>query len=670
MPFLELKGVGKSYGENGSRTEVLHDINLEVAEGEFVAIVGYSGAGKTTFISMIAGLVKPDAGTVTFQGKPITEPGPDRAIVFQNYSLLPWMSVEQNVALAVDRVYAKESAAARAERVAKALAMVNLSHAAGKKPSELSGGMRQRVSVARALSMDPRVLLLDEPLGALDALTRATIQDEITAIWQRDRKTVVLITNDVDEAILLADRIIPLSAGPAASLGPAVAVDIPRPRDRKAMNHDPRFKAIRQQVIEWLLGEGSATRRATRKIGTPAGHGARPALTIGFLPLTDCAPLVAACEREVFAKHGLDVKLQKFPSWDAITDALCAGTIDAAHMLASLPLAVNAGLMGHRRPPLVVPWILNRNGQGITLARDLMDKVGDDPAELAAAAADARATGPGLAFASTHKFGTHALWLRYWLAAGGIDPDADIALSVTPPPLLTAGLRQGEVSGFCVGEPWNAKAILDGVGYTAVASQDIWANHPEKALAFTEAFAAKRADVVNKCLAALHDASAWLDDPTSKPEAAHLLARKEYLNVREEEILPRLGGHYDLGNGKKKDFVLHPLRFCADHTNAPQHKHAVWFLTQFRRWGFVEGTPDYRGLAERTFRWDLYESAAKAGGFNPGPASTAPETLFDNVTFDPADPEAYALGFAIGHPAEPVPAVPDKAMEAEAVGVG
>ena len=668
MPFLELKGVSKAYGENGSRADVLTDISLEVAEGEFVAVVGYSGAGKTTFISMIAGLVTPDVGTVTMNGQPIAAPGPDRALVFQNYSLFPWMTVEQNVALAVDQVFAKESAAARAERVAKALAMVNLSHAAAKKPSELSGGMRQRVSVARALSMDPRVLLLDEPLGALDALTKATIQDEITAIWQRDRKTVVLITNDVDEAILMADRIIPLSAGPAASLGPAVTVDIPRPRDRKAMNHDPAFKAVRQQVIEWLLGEGSAARRAARKIGTPAGHGARPTLTIGFLPLTDCAPLVAAVEREVFHKHGVDVKLQKFPTWDAVTDALGAGKIDAAHLLCSIPLAVNAGLMGHRRSPLVVPWILNRNGQAITLSRELMAKVGGDSAKLAAAAAEARAAGPGLAFASTHKFGTHAMWLRYWLAAGGIDPAADVTLGVTPPPLLTAGLRQGEVSGFCGGEPWNAKAVADGVGYTAVASQDIWANHPEKALAFTEAFAAERPEVVKKVLAALHDASAWLDDPINRPETARLLARREYLNVREEEILPRLSGHYDLGNGKTKDFVLHPLRFCADHANAPQHKHAVWFLTQFRRWGFVEGTPDYRGLAERTFRWDLYAAAAAAAGFAPGPVDEKPETLFDKKVYDPADPETYALGFAIGHPAEAVPVAADEAIEAEAVG--
>ncbi|MDB5297535.1 MAG: nrtA, partial [Phycisphaerales bacterium] len=393
----------------------------------------------------------------------------------------------------------------------------------------------------------------------------------------------------------------------------------------------------------------SAARRGS------AAAAVRPELTIGFLPLTDSAPLIAACERELFAKHGLQVRLQKFPSWDAVTDALCAGTIDAAHMLASIPVAVAAGMMGHRRAPLVVPWILNRNGQGITLSRDLAAKVGADPATLAVEARRARASGPPMTFASTHRFGTHELWLRYWLAAGGIDPDADVSMTVTPPPLLLAGLRQGEVCGFCVGEPWNAKAVADGVGYTAVASQDVWADHPEKALAFTESFAADRPDVVGKVLAAVGDASAWLDDPANRPEAAALIARQAYLNVRPEEILPRLGGHYDMGDGRTKEYPLHPMRFSAGNVNYPQQKHAMWFLTQFRRWGMVRGTPDYAAVAARVFRGDLYEAFAKSAGLGEGGASERPETLVDGVTFDPADPEGYATGFAIGHPSEAEP---------------
>jgi nitrate/nitrite transport system ATP-binding protein len=270
MAFLELKAVGKGYGSNGSRTEVLRDINLEIEKGEFVAIVGYSGAGKTTLISMIAGLTRPDVGTITLDGQTVTEPGPDRGVVFQNYSLLPWLSVEENIALAVDQVFPDWSKDKRRAHVATYIAMVNLTPARHKRPHELSGGMRQRVSVARALAMDPEVLLLDEPLSALDALTRATLQDEIERIWEDNHKTVVMITNDVDEGILLADRIVPLSAGPGATLGPSVRVDLPRPRDRKALNHDARFKTIRGKVISYLLGAGGKSRVSLTAVARPA----------------------------------------------------------------------------------------------------------------------------------------------------------------------------------------------------------------------------------------------------------------------------------------------------------------------------------------------------------------------------------------------------------------
>src|SRR2546425_9101930 len=218
MAFLELKNVNKNFGPHS----VLKDINLGIEKGEFVAIVGFSGAGKTTLINLIAGLIRPDAGTITLNDLEITDPGPDRGIVFQNYSLLPWLSVFENIYLAVDQVFCNWAPARKQQHTEKYIALVNLTPARDKRPGEISGGMRQRVSVARALAMDPQILLLDEPLGALDALTRSTLQDEIGRIWEEDKKTVVLITNDVDEGIYLSDRIIPLSAGPNATLGPSV----------------------------------------------------------------------------------------------------------------------------------------------------------------------------------------------------------------------------------------------------------------------------------------------------------------------------------------------------------------------------------------------------------------------------------------------------------------
>lgn len=271
MPILELKSVDKSYISGSTRTDVLRNVSLSVKEGEFVAVVGFSGSGKTTLINLMAGLVPPDSGQVLFRGRPVTEPGPERGVVFQSYSLMPWLSVTGNVKLAVDTLFAKESAAARQQRVSRYVGMVGLSHAAERKPAELSGGMRQRVAVARALAMDPEVLLLDEPLSALDALTRAKLQTEIEAIWSQERKTVVLITNDVDEAILLADRIVPLNPGPGATFGPEFVVPFERPRDRAAMNNNPSYKKLRAAITQYLMDVGitrpkSATAEEPREV--------------------------------------------------------------------------------------------------------------------------------------------------------------------------------------------------------------------------------------------------------------------------------------------------------------------------------------------------------------------------------------------------------------------
>ncbi len=256
MSFLELQNVSKHYGDGINKTEVLSDINLQIEEGEFVAIVGFSGSGKTTLISTIAGLIKPDTGKAMLKGEEIKGPGPERGLVFQSYSLMPWLTVYGNIALAVDQVFGKWSKARRDEHVHKYIDMVGLSHAADRRPAELSGGMRQRVSVARALAMSPDILLLDEPLSALDALTRSKLQDEIEEIWSKEKKTVILITNDVDEAIYLADRIIPLTPGPNATMGKEFKVTLPRPRERTELNNNPEFIRLRNEVTQYLMDMG------------------------------------------------------------------------------------------------------------------------------------------------------------------------------------------------------------------------------------------------------------------------------------------------------------------------------------------------------------------------------------------------------------------------------
>ena len=262
MPFLEIERAYKGYGPKWDRTEVLADINLEIERGEFVAIVGFSGSGKTTLMNLLSGLALQDAGSVRFEGKPVTGPSPALALVFQNYSLLPWLTVYENIALAVDQVFPSWTSTRRREHIAKYIATVNLTPARDKRPSELSGGMRQRVAVARALAMDPQALLCDEPLSALDALTRATLQDEIRRLRSEEEKTIVLITNDPDEAILLADRVIPLTAGPKATLGPSIPITIPQPRDRKRIAEEPEFRRVRLELVEYLLR--SKTRQVTK----------------------------------------------------------------------------------------------------------------------------------------------------------------------------------------------------------------------------------------------------------------------------------------------------------------------------------------------------------------------------------------------------------------------
>jgi nitrate/nitrite transport system ATP-binding protein len=272
MAFLEVRGVSKTFSGKGNAKAatpipVLRDINLGIDEREFVCIVGRSGAGKTTLISLIAGLIEPDRGEILLEGKAIQGPGPERGIVFQNYSLLPWMTVFENVYLAVDAVAPDLAEKEKRERTERYIHLVNLGDATGKRPRELSGGMRQRVAVARGLAMDPKVLLLDEPFSALDALTRGTLQEELARIWMETQKTVVMITNDIDEAILLADTIYTLTSDPGATLGPPVRVAAPHPRSLTEVSRSPEYQKARRETVGILV---AGQKNRTKLCPTPA----------------------------------------------------------------------------------------------------------------------------------------------------------------------------------------------------------------------------------------------------------------------------------------------------------------------------------------------------------------------------------------------------------------
>ncbi len=371
-----------------------------------------------------------------------------------------------------------------------------------------------------------------------------------------------------------------------------------------------------------------------------------PKMKFGMIALTDCSPIVIAHEKGLFKKYGIESVVSKGANWAAIRDSLSSGDNQATHMLLGMPIASTMGLLGSPKKPMVIPWILNRNGQSITLKSAWIGKVQDDPKALKPFVDKARSLGEPLAFAMTFPSGTHAMWMRYYLAAGGINPDKDVALITVPPPQMVANMKIGKMDGFCVGEPWNARAVSDKIGFTSLNTQDIWKDHPEKVCAFTAEFADKNPKTVKAVLKALHEASVWLDKLENRPEQAEIVAKPTYINCPKEIILGRLLGDNDFGDGRKKkdpNYMIYSDRNC----NFPQPKYAVWWLTQFRRWGMVNGAPDYAGVAKQVMRTDIYEEAMKEIGYQHSGLNNEPETLFDKVTFDPAKPEEYAKSFAV-----------------------
>jgi nitrate/nitrite transport system substrate-binding protein len=425
-----------------------------------------------------------------------------------------------------------------------------------------------------------------------------------------------------------------------------------------ATRHPASSKPTRRRFLKAAAGAAAAA-TALPMAGAIGGcdAGAAPStsagstsgmtdINFGIIALTDCSPIVIAHEKGLFKKYGINSKVTKGANWAAIRDSLANGDIQATHMLFGMPIASTMGLLGSPKKPMVIPWMLNRNGQCISLKNDFKGKVAADPKALKPFADEARGAGRPLTFAMTFPPGTHAMWTRYYLAAGGINPDKDVSLIVVPPAQMVANMKVGKMDGFCVGEPWNARVVADGIGYTSVATQEIWKDHPEKVCAFTAEFADRNPAAVKGVLKALHEASVWLDDLKNRPEQCDVVSRATYINCPPEIILGRLLGDYDYGDGRKtKDpnYMIFNQRNC----NYPQKKYVKWWLSQFRRWGMVDGTPDYDAIANQVIRADLYEEAMKELGVEHGGEDNTPETLFDGVTFDPAKPDEYAASFAV-----------------------
>jgi nitrate/nitrite transport system substrate-binding protein len=355
---------------------------------------------------------------------------------------------------------------------------------------------------------------------------------------------------------------------------------------------------------------------------------------------------VIAHEKGFFKKYGINATIVKGASWAAIRDSLSNGDIQATHMLLGMPLASTMGLLGSPQKPMVIPWLLNRNGQAITMKTEWKGKIAGDASALKPYVDEAKKKNAPLTFAMTFPPGTHAMWMRYYLASGGIHPDKDVALVTIPPPQMVANMKVGKMDGYCVGEPWGARAIADGIGYTAVTTQELWPDHPEKVCAFTEEFAQKNPKTVKAVLKGLHEASVWLDDMKNRPEQAEIVSRPTYINCPADLILGRLQGHYEYGDGRTKEDAKYMV-FSARGCNYPQPKYALWWLSQFRRWGMVDSAPDYQGITKRVMRNDIYEEAMKELGVAHGGRNDAAETLFDGLAFDPRNPEAYATGFPV-----------------------
>jgi nitrate/nitrite transport system ATP-binding protein len=627
--------------EGGSYV-ALRDIFLDIAEGEFLSLVGHSGCGKSTLLNLLAGLSQASEGGILLNGRQITHPGPDRMVVFQNYSLLPWKTVRQNIALAVDNVFPTKPPQERGAIVEHHIAMVGLKAAAEKYPRQLSGGMKQRVAIARALALRPKLLLLDEPFGALDALTRGNLQQQLMQICEEAGVTTVMVTHDVDEALLLSDRVVLMTNGPEAHIGQILEVPLPRPRSQLTAVEHPSYYALRAEMVGFLNGQRFARRQRLKPAVAIAANGLEKVnLAIGFIPLSDCAPLVVAQEKGFFLRHGLEqVDLRREANWKTLESNVRQGVLDAAQMVAGLPYAMTLGLRGEPSLPMATALTLSRNGNAITLHRRFLDAGVNDLSGLKRWITAHPERRP--VFAMVHHASMHNLILRAWLASGGIDPDNDVELIVIPPPQMVATLRAGTIDGFCVGEPWNSRSVQEGLGTMVATDPELWNGHCEKVLGVRRDWAEAYPRTHEALVSALLEACRWCDQPENREELCQLLAARDYVGADPATLRPALVGPLDRGNEQP---VNQPdmLRFHGNDVNAPTPEDAVWILAQLARWGLCRFPDDWQAVAERVQQRQLYQRIASAGGLAPpgrdGPP--APIRLFGNDCLDPSDPVAY-----------------------------
>ncbi len=646
--FVSVDQVEKTFPLGGGKEYIaLKGIDLQIKKGEFISLIGHSGCGKSTLLNMIAGLDLPTGGVVMLEDERVSRPGPDRMVVFQNYSLLPWLSVRENVALAVDEVLSHLPKDERHELVERYVKMVGLAHAIDKPPTQLSGGMRQRVAIARALAVRPKLLLLDEPFGALDALTRGNLQEKLMQICNEDQITAVMVTHDVDEAVLLSDRIVMLTNGPASKIGGILEVDIPRPRQRMEAVKHPSYYSLRSEIIYFLNQQKRVKKMNARTVATVARHGLEKVnLEIGFVPLTACAPIAIAKEKGFFQKHGLDeVSLVRETSWRGIADGIAGGYLDAAQMPSGLPVWMTLGGNGTCKP-IVTALTMTRNGNAITLDKRFYDRGIHTLADFKAMLQNTKDVQHRMGV--VHPSSMHNLLLRYWLAAGGIDPDRDVQLKNIPPAQMVVDLKAGSIDGFCVGEPWNFRAAMENIGFTVATDLEIWNGHPGKVLGVREDWANAYPNTHIALVKALLEACIYCADPNNAEEIRLILSRRDYVSTNINYI--------HLGNPNDVNCALDtPMREPAHHqfygagVNRPSRTEHLWHITQMARWGDVPFPRNWVEVLEKTCRVGVFSTAARELGLSDITYSRKAIQLFDEMPFNADDPIDYLNHLEIKH---------------------
>ena len=404
---------------------------------------------------------------------------------------------------------------------------------------------------------------------------------------------------------------------------------------------------------------------AAAKVAFPGGAFAETAgpettkVILGYIALMDAAPLVIAKEKGLFAKHGLpDVEVSKQASWGATRDNLVLGGaangIDGAHILTPMPYLISTGKVTQNNAPtpMYVLARLNLESQGISVSNEYKDlKVGVNASALKAAFAKKKAEGKEVKVAMTFPGGTHDLWLRYWLAAGGVDPDKDVSTIVIPPPQMVANMKVGSMDAFCVGEPWNEQLVNQGIGFTACATGEIWSKHPEKALGLRAEWVDKNPKAAKALLAAVLEAQQWCDKMENKPELAEIVGRRQWFNVPVADIIGRLKGDFNYGNGRVEKGTKLFMKFWRDNASYPFKSHDAWFVTEDIRWGKFDPKTEIKALVDKVNREDLWREAAKSINVPakeiPASTSRGKETFFDGKVFDPDKPLAYLKSLAI-----------------------